>query len=252
MARSPVSKLRPIPIGPAPTWVHVLGAVFGGITLVGLFVLAFFASKDPKFICNSFSLLAAVFALGAALSAGFIGGAAAITGNFGSTAKNNALAYSAGGGVAVLILAFWGFSYFKGDDCDLQHIITSKSNEIGTLQDEMDKLEKKIRILKGGPITIVVKSRHPGRLKQVLIQYNSKKNRGPRNAERQGNVFKIERADLFEDDPGIFISYDTSMLPAELEGRPPPPISIQRLDPQVDPLRIQLFLDFPRLTGLTR
>jgi hypothetical protein len=247
MARPP----HPVPIASAPSWVTALGGVFGGITLVGLFVLAFFASKDPNFICNAFSLLAAVFSLGAALSAGFIGGAAAVTGSFGSAAQKNALLFSAGGGVAVLILAFLGFNYFKGNNCNLQSIIDTQKNKITLLETEKGDLSKKINELKGAPIVIVVTSSHPTLLKQILIQYNSKTSHGPKDAERQGNVFKIDQNDLTQDDPGIFISYDPSMLPAELEGRPPP-ISIQRLDPKIDPLRIQLFLDFPRSSGLTR
>jgi hypothetical protein len=100
------------------TWVMILGAIFGGITLIGLFVFAYLASKSPDFVCNSILLLAAVFALGAALSAGFIGGAASATGQFGDTARNNSLAFSVGGGIAVLIIVFLAVQYFRPTNCE--------------------------------------------------------------------------------------------------------------------------------------
>jgi hypothetical protein len=111
MAHEP--PVDPLPIGPAATWVMVLGAIFGGATLLGLFVFAFLASTNPSFICNSFTLLAAVFALGVALSAAFIGGAAVARGQLGATAQQNTLAFSAGGGIAALFIAFYVFQVFK-------------------------------------------------------------------------------------------------------------------------------------------
>ncbi len=113
----------PTPIGPVTTWVMILGAIFGAITLIGLFVFAYLASQSPDFICNSVLLLAAVFALGAALSAGFIGGAASATGQFGNTARNNSFVFSVGGGVAVLIIVFFAVQYFRPTGCEQRTLI---------------------------------------------------------------------------------------------------------------------------------
>jgi hypothetical protein len=101
------------PIGPTSLWAMIVGCVFGGITLIGLFIFAFLASSNPAFVCNSFTLLAPVFALGAALSAGFIGGAAAAGGQLGDAAQTHQLKFSVGGGVAILFIAFFGFQQFK-------------------------------------------------------------------------------------------------------------------------------------------
>jgi hypothetical protein len=106
-------ELEPMPIPPPAPWAMILGAVFGGLTLAGLFVFAFMAAKDASFVCNSFTLLAPIFALGAALSAGFIGGAAAAGGQLGDAAQTHTMKFSVGGGVAVLFIAFVGFQYFK-------------------------------------------------------------------------------------------------------------------------------------------
>jgi hypothetical protein len=113
----------PTPIGPVATWVMILGAVFGAITLIGLFVFAYLAAQSPDFICNSVLLLAAVFALGAALSAGFIGGAASATGQLGNRAKNNSFVFSVGGGVAVLIIVFFAVQYFRPTGCEQTTLI---------------------------------------------------------------------------------------------------------------------------------
>lgn len=111
------------PIGPVTTWVMILGAIFGAITLIGLFVFAYLASQSFDFICNSVLLLAAVFALGAALSAGFIGGAASATGQLGNAARNNSFAFSVGGGVAVLIIVFFAVQYFRPTGCEQRMLI---------------------------------------------------------------------------------------------------------------------------------
>jgi hypothetical protein len=108
------------PIGPNATWVMVLGSVFGAITLLGLFGFAFLAGFNREFICNSFTLLAAVFSLGIGLSAAFIGGAAIASGQFGEAAKNNSLKFSAGGGIAAVFIAFWIFQYFQPTNCAVQ------------------------------------------------------------------------------------------------------------------------------------
>ena len=95
----------------------IVGAVFGAATLLGLFIFAYLAATNPDFVCNSFVLLAAIFALGCALSAGFIGGAAAATGQLRSRAANNVLQYSVGGGVAILVIVFIIFQFLKPPHC---------------------------------------------------------------------------------------------------------------------------------------
>jgi hypothetical protein len=96
---------RPLPptIAPTAAWATIVGAVFGAITLLGLFAFAFFAGVNPAFVCNSFTLLAPIFALGAALSAGFIGGAAAAGGQLGDVAQTHSMKFSLGGGVSLLV-----------------------------------------------------------------------------------------------------------------------------------------------------
>jgi hypothetical protein len=93
-----------VAIGPnAAVWTIFVGAFFGLITLVGLFAFAYLAAKDP-YLCSSFSfqLLAAGFALGAALAGGFIGGGAGAQGTSGGTAFS--LVFGLTGGAAFLII----------------------------------------------------------------------------------------------------------------------------------------------------
>jgi hypothetical protein len=272
----------PVPIASAPTWVNVLGAIFGGTTLLAFFVFAFVSGKDPAFACNAFTMLAAAFAFGAALAASFIGGAAAINGSLGSAARNNAILFSAGGGIAVLFIAFWAFHYFKDDRCPLLSDIekykqqekvdkgsinsltvslsTTKEEyesktsllkqqyegELGTLRENS---ARRITELRNQDIVIVVTSSQPD-LSRIIVQYTDGEGETKR-AIRQKNVFKIPRVDMHSADPGIFISYDPTLLPPQRQNNPPP-ISIERIDHQFEPLRLQLFLNFPKLTELTQ
>jgi hypothetical protein len=262
----------PVPIGPTPVWVMALGAVFGGITLIGLLVFAYIAGKDASFVCNAFTVLAAVFAFGAALAAGFIGGGAAVTGNLGATAKNYAMLFSAGGGIAVFFIAFGLFHFFKGDVCardsaEQRHraevgqlearlkehktIIEQRTATVAQLEEDKRALEKKIASLKEQPITIVAISSRTASLKQITIEYNSK-TEGWKRASRANNVFKIQLSDLNLDDPGIFVSYDRSELTAEWEDQELPPVGIERFDHQFDPLSIKLFLTPPQRLQIGR
>ena len=95
----------------------VVGSLAGLMTLGGLFVFAYLASTDPDFACNSFTLLAPIFAFGAGLAAAFMGGAAAISGQLGDSARRNALSYSAGGGIAAFFIAFILFQQFQPPNC---------------------------------------------------------------------------------------------------------------------------------------
>src|ERR1700722_8852396 len=92
----------PIPIEPSSKWIPVAGAIFGGVTLLGLLVLVRIASNDATFVCRTFLLLAMLFSLGSALAAGYIGGAAAFQGKFGEISEKQAIIITAGGGIGVL------------------------------------------------------------------------------------------------------------------------------------------------------
>jgi hypothetical protein len=96
-----------------PSWVIIVGACFGAIVLIGLLVFAFLTGTNYKgFICDSFQLLAAVFAFGAALPASFMGGGAAAQGQLGTTGQRFSLIYAVGGGVAFFVITFVLFSFF--------------------------------------------------------------------------------------------------------------------------------------------
>jgi hypothetical protein len=103
----------------APVWVMAIGAVAGLLTLGGFFIFAFLAATNSRFVCNSFPLLAPIFAFGVGLSVAFLGGAAAINGQLGDAARKYSLAFSAGGGVAALFIAFLLFQQFQPNNCDL-------------------------------------------------------------------------------------------------------------------------------------
>lgn len=102
-----------VPVPTNPSWVIIAGPGFGAIALIGLFVFAFLAGTSYKgFICDSFQLLAAVFAFGAASSAAFMGGGAAAQGQLGSTGQQFSFLYGVGGGVAFFVITFVLFSSF--------------------------------------------------------------------------------------------------------------------------------------------
>lgn len=109
----------PAPIAPQPaTWIIIIGAAFGLVTLVGLFAFAYLSAINPQ-LCSSFQfqLLAGGFALGAALAGGFIGGGAGAQGKLGSSGFN--LLFGLTGGAALLVVTLAVFSYFAPKGCDL-------------------------------------------------------------------------------------------------------------------------------------
>lgn len=118
----------PIANPTAPTWVMIVGAVAGLITLLGFAAFAVLAGVVPQFVCNSLLPLSAVFAFGAALAVSFIGGAAAINGRLGGAAQTNALAFSATGGIAVLLIAFFAFQQFAPKNCGTANTVVSLEN----------------------------------------------------------------------------------------------------------------------------
>lgn len=246
----------PIPIDSPPNWVAALGAFFGGTTLVGFFIFAFIAGNNPDFICNAFGLLAAVFAFGAALAAAFLGGAAAISGNLGSRAREAPLAFSAGGGVAVLFIALALFHSFKGDTCDsrlrgleqklkgAQEKLEAALDNTAALQNKVVDRESELRKLKEQPLTIVADGVQRSLMRQLLIEYTNK-NGDRKEAKRlDGNVFKIPYGDLLEEDPGIDLRYDSSEVPAQREGRGIS-VSLQRIYHDMSPLRLRINVGFP-------
>lgn len=117
----------PVPIT-APTWVMVVGAVAGLLTLLGFFFFAYMSATNPEFACNSFTFLAPIFAFGVALAVSFIGGSAAISGQFGLSAQRHAFAYSAGGGISVFFIAFLLFQQFQPQGCDGREATLKLSN----------------------------------------------------------------------------------------------------------------------------
>jgi hypothetical protein len=125
MPRSGSSRLagsgnpRPAPIAPnAPNWIIFIGAFFGFITLIGLFVFAYLSANNRQ-LCSSFQfqLLAGGFALGAALAGGFIGGGAGAQGKSGGTGFS--LAFGLTGGAALLVVTLAVFSFFAPKGCDV-------------------------------------------------------------------------------------------------------------------------------------
>ncbi|MGO8455462.1 hypothetical protein ACC779_37170, partial [Rhizobium ruizarguesonis] len=74
---------------------------------------------------NAMLPMGGAFALGCALSAAFLGGRAAADGSLGNVAKSYTLAFSVGGGIAVLAIAFFSFQYFKPETCGLPLISIS-------------------------------------------------------------------------------------------------------------------------------
>lgn len=255
---------RPARIGPNPLWVNITGAIFGGITLIGFFVFAYWTNTNPTFVCSAFLPIAVIFSLGAALSASFIGGAAAINGTFGTAGQNNVLAFSAGGGIAVLFIALYVMNaYFKEDACkglrsqvlDLEQRMVSQDKELSSRQSMIDELkqktlaiaqegEAKIKSFRSQPIRIAATTEQASTtpLKLLSVTYIGKQ--GPEIAKRvEGtNVFKIDLADMNEDDRKIGLEVDP-LLSSEAG---PVSIVVDKISHQIEPLRIELVLHFSR------
>ena len=207
-------------IGPAPTWVMVLGSIFAGITLIAFIVVAILAGSAPQFVCNSFNALAAVFAFGAALAATFIGGAAAVQGHLGSTAKGWSLSFSALGGIGVLFIAFFAFHQFKDDVCKIatmEKTIREKTSQVTALTTQLSDLKQQIRI-------VVKTNPQVEKLKEIEVRYIRKEDGELTPVIGKGNVFTIDRDKLWAVDPEIRIRYVEGLLPAQCNGRQPPVI----------------------------
>src|SRR5690348_8928028 len=99
-ARNTMSEVRMQPVAHNQAiWIIIVGALFGMITLVGLFAFAYLSATNPLFCSRfSFQLLAGGFSLGAALAGGFIGGGAGAQRRPGGSGFN--LAFGLTGGAA--------------------------------------------------------------------------------------------------------------------------------------------------------
>ncbi|MER8543842.1 hypothetical protein NKH17_31550 [Mesorhizobium sp. M1334] len=99
----------PLPAG--PPWRLVVGAVFGGLVLLGFFYIAVRAADGgPQIVCNAFYPLTAFFALGTAMAGAFIGGEIGAKG----TLPIGQFGYAAVGGIAGLVTVFL-ISFFTYD-----------------------------------------------------------------------------------------------------------------------------------------
>jgi hypothetical protein len=88
------------------TWVMIVGALFGALTLVFLMALVAGSIFDFQVPCNGRFLVFSVISLGAALSAAFIGGHAVANGEIGMPGGAKPLVIGVGGGIAVLVIMF--------------------------------------------------------------------------------------------------------------------------------------------------
>ena len=116
-----------------PSWVVIIGAAFGAITLIFLMILVILAVRGQEVPCNSRFLIGLVLSFGAALATAFLGGSAAAKGNIPLPyAKTHPVQFSATGGVAVLVIVmlFARFTY-ASDDCATK--ISACENEIDNL-----------------------------------------------------------------------------------------------------------------------
>lgn len=86
-----------------PSWFKIVGFVFGGITLLFLMALVFASMWGHTVPRDSRFLVHLVFALSASFCAAALGGEAAASGKI-PLFKKNPLAFSATGGIAVLII----------------------------------------------------------------------------------------------------------------------------------------------------
>ena len=99
-------------------WMKIVGASFGFLTMcvfLGLGVMSAFGWA--QFSCSAFSFLAAAFAIGAAMTAAFLGGGAAIDGNLGEVNQVRPLRVVVGGGAAMLVVMLLAFLVLRPADC---------------------------------------------------------------------------------------------------------------------------------------
>jgi hypothetical protein len=87
-----------------PSWFKVVGFIFGGITLLFLMALVVASMWGHTVPCESRFLVHLLFALSASFCTAALGGEAAASGKI-PIFKKNPMAFSATGGIAVLVIA---------------------------------------------------------------------------------------------------------------------------------------------------
>jgi hypothetical protein len=88
-----------------PAWVPIVGVVFGVLTLLFIATVVFASFFGYRVTADIRPLVAIFIAFGAAGFAGFLGGNAAAKGTIPiPLVKNNAIAFSVGGGIAVMVI----------------------------------------------------------------------------------------------------------------------------------------------------
>jgi hypothetical protein len=237
-------------IGPTPFWASVLAAVFGGITLIGMIGFAFLAAIKPSAVCDGFTPLAAVFALGVALSAGFIGGAASLTSSLNDIAKRAAVAFSAGGGIAVLFIAFWVFQHFKPEGCsqkttelarqvtELEGAIKEKGKEVENFKNELQKFKKMTIVIPQRDLPFLPKDK-------ISIQYYDRYGE-LQHATAQGSAFELSLDEVLTSGQ-IFVGYRLEAVPAERQNQHrPESIPIDKFSYAMSERTLRLWLLEPK------
>ena len=103
----------------ARAWIIVIGAVLGAITLLFFMALVLMSMFGRQVPCDSRYLVVTVVAFGAALSAGFLGGAAAAKGSIPLPfAQDHPLTFSVSGGVGVLVILLILGNHLFSKQCD--------------------------------------------------------------------------------------------------------------------------------------
>lgn len=119
-------------------WVVIAGAILGTITLLffmGLVLLSVFGKQVP---CDSRYLVVTVIALGAALSTGFLGGAAAAKGGIPlPLAREHPLTVSVSGGIGVLVILLALGSHLFSQECKPEQTVACADTYQGHFVSEL-------------------------------------------------------------------------------------------------------------------
>lgn len=122
----PVPPVPPTPRPPPPTWVQIVGVVFLGLAVVYLMGLV---ALKHKVDCEDRFLVVSILALCVAIGAGFLGNDAAAKGNIPiPRVADHPMAFSAGGGIAALLIVM-GAGYLFYADPDLCRAVTAPEVE---------------------------------------------------------------------------------------------------------------------------
>lgn len=125
----------------APTWISIVGAVAGILTLLAFLGLTFASGLIPGYdVCASYLPLSAAFALGTGLAVSFIGGEAAIAGRLGLGLQRNAVAFSAGGGIAAMLIVLVLFFFNKPSECEVKPVDPELTLTVSQIPEKIDPL----------------------------------------------------------------------------------------------------------------